>query len=261
MKFYHVLLVTAVTFLSSADNVQSAIDSGQVQVSTEHTSLSRHPTTNDNIRSLRTVEADDDGTSEERGLEFVSKIGSYFKNNYNVSKWAAKGKSEDYVKEKLGMTGLQGERLKSHPKYKYFESFVIQEEAHRLNRWLAQNVTPYDAWLKLGFARADDLAAIKDTNDFRIYKRYVTEFDNRALHNFVAAGIPVPVSSGASNIEMIARATVLGIDKRSKFYAKMALGLDKLTEAEMVGHSNFVYYKYYLGVFEDAGKNKRTKAT
>lgn len=123
------------------------------------------------------------------------------KKNAQVTWWLEAGKSDDYVRGALKLKGLKGDALKSHKNYRYYAHFVKKSEEYQLNKWLTRDVTTYMAWEMLGFqqiTKADELPLIKMTDEFRLYKRYVNDFDTYALRTMKAGYEPprVMVSRG-----------------------------------------------------------------
>lgn len=77
-------------------------------------------------RILRTV----DRNSEERGI--ASSVAMWAKVKY----WAHAGKSDEYVKQRVGMAGLTGKALEFDPNYKYLERFWHRLEGRTLDKWV-----------------------------------------------------------------------------------------------------------------------------
>ncbi|EGZ15250.1 hypothetical protein PHYSODRAFT_286289 [Phytophthora sojae] len=83
-------------------------------------------------RLLRVSSAANDATpsTEKRGI--LSSIKMWVKTQY----WSLIEKSDDYVKAKLGLAGIEDSVMKAKPNYKYLQRFRYKVEGCMLDKWL-----------------------------------------------------------------------------------------------------------------------------
>ncbi|KAL4152389.1 hypothetical protein PRNP1_009320 [Phytophthora ramorum] len=220
----HVLLATVVTLLAST----YAAAQTKISAVTSHSSpnwgdeLVRDRNGASNGRSLRVGT----NTVEERAT-WLEKLGK----NVKVRWWLETEKTDDYVLKALNLKGLRGSDLTTNANYKYFLKFAKKAESYRLNKWLRKDFPTYQVWKELGLqgVRTVELNQIKNTKNFRIYKRYVNEFDDYVYRSIMAGYNPpkVMVVSGATKAEMTARVEII----RGKPLEK---------------HDNYGYFKLFL---------------
>ncbi|GMF28741.1 unnamed protein product [Phytophthora fragariaefolia] len=103
-------------------------------------------------------------------------------------------------------------------------------EEYLLNKWLRKEFTTYQVWSEKGLQATTspkDLFKIKNSDNFRVYKRYVNDFDTYVLRIMKAGYDPprIMVSYGASKAAMVARTEIMAEAGRSAAYAKLALGM------------------------------------
>ncbi|EGZ13781.1 hypothetical protein PHYSODRAFT_513852, partial [Phytophthora sojae] len=158
--------------------------------------------------------------------------------------------TEDYVKKALKMEGLSGTALTSHKNYNLLVKYVDTAEMYRLNKWARGGFPTYDIWVELGLGRVTSLAQIeqvKNTNAYRIYKRYVNAFDDSVIST-MGSGYHLPklVSDKATPAEMTARAQIWAEAGRSDDYVMMMLGLTGLKGAKLARNRNYPYYTEFL---------------
>ncbi|KAE8994427.1 hypothetical protein PR002_g19929, partial [Phytophthora rubi] len=173
-------------------------------------------------RSLRAGNAIDteDESTEDRA----------FLTNVKVRWWLEAEKSDDYVKKALKLDGLKGEALTTNKNYKAFRYFVKKAEGYRLSKWYRHEYNTYQAWKEMGFVKitkASDLDKIRNTDQFRVYKRYVNTLDSQLLWRLEQGMNPpaVFVTRGPSKAELTARTEIMAEAGRSVAYAKVALGM------------------------------------
>ncbi|KAH7481952.1 RxLR effector protein Avr1 [Phytophthora ramorum] len=256
----HVLLATVVTLLAST----YAAAQTKISAVTSHSSpnwgdeLVRDRNGASNGRSLRVGT----NTVEERAA-WLEKLGK----NVKVRWWLETEKTDDYVLKALNLKGLRGSDLTTNANYKYFLKFAKKAESYRLNKWLRNDFPTYEAWKELGMQKVlfiEQLNQIKNTKNFRIYKRYVNEFDDYVYRSMMAGYNPpkVMVVSGATKAEMTARVEIMAEAKRSEAYAKVALGLTvpgrprlTLTGKPLEKHDDYEYFELFLA---EAAKMAKT---
>ncbi|EGZ15243.1 hypothetical protein PHYSODRAFT_265238 [Phytophthora sojae] len=119
MCFFHVEVLMAVALLT----ITTAADSTPAKTST---GVALRDDRTNSGRILRTV----DRNSEERGI--ASSVAMWAKVKY----WAHAGKSDEYVKQRVGMAGLTGKALEFDPNYKYLERFWHRLEGRTLDKWV-----------------------------------------------------------------------------------------------------------------------------
>ncbi|KAG7400354.1 hypothetical protein PHYBOEH_006111 [Phytophthora boehmeriae] len=260
------LLATSETFATATDSKGSALVSHDIP-----TSVNIEPSNKRFLRTTKTIDDDDsDSTNsintEERKIEMpaaLKNLGIKAKRRY----WLEFDKSDDYIKEKLGLTGLTGKQLTEHTNYKHFRWIQFRKEGDMLHDWLAQ-VPPlptFDAWKKLGLEdmvlKRVQLDVIKQTDKYATYERYVKGFDKFIIREW-SRWSPDPhvpknqIPRSATETEMMAKADIWGRTTMSDEYVLYALGLDKLKRAELVKNDD--YKKYFL-LFKDVKEKMEMK--
>ncbi|KAE9237513.1 hypothetical protein PF005_g642 [Phytophthora fragariae] len=203
-------------------------------------------------RSLRAGNAIDteDESTEDRA----------FLTNVKVRWWLEAEKSDDYVKKALKLDGLKGEALTTNKNYKAFRYFVKKAEGYRLSKWYRHEYNTYQAWKEMGFVKitkASDLGKIRNTDQFRVYKRYVNTLDSQLLWRLEQGMNPpaVFVTRGPSEAELTARTEIMAEAGRSVAYAKVALGMREaphpnklklLYGPALEAHEDFKFFKLFL---------------
>ncbi|ETI46376.1 hypothetical protein F441_09207 [Phytophthora nicotianae CJ01A1] len=128
-----------------------------------HTKISRTDTSGYGGRLLRTARMSDD---EARGVLIPGL------KNWRVTSWIKNGKSDDYVMDKLKLTGLIGRALTEDPNFKYFQKFKV-------DGWLKKGASTTTAWDDLGL-NSIALGEVTKVDTFRIYQQYITELNKKA---------------------------------------------------------------------------------
>ncbi|POM74916.1 Avirulence protein (Avh) [Phytophthora palmivora] len=148
-----------------------------------------------------------------------------------LSWWREMGKSDEYVKKKLGLQGLSGEELTSHKNYPRFVKHLDTVEKHKLWDIARGGFSTYSKG---------------NTEAFRIYKRFVGIFDEN-MDNTLHSGYKPPkkIDKNATPIEMYARAQVWAESKTDDVYVRMILGLENVKNDKLVMKPTYKYYKHY----------------
>ncbi|POM66420.1 Avr1 secreted RxLR effector peptide protein [Phytophthora palmivora] len=154
-----VLLTTVGTLTMATENTQIKISNVASPIAAISTRL---------LRNAKSV--DDDVTdSEDRGLQsFISSLLS----TRQINSWIKAGKTDDFVMNTLGLTGLTGEKLKNNPNFKKFQAFQV-------GRWLKEN-TPTSSVLEKLKLNELDYAALITADGYNTYVKYVFDLGKRA---------------------------------------------------------------------------------
>ncbi|OWZ08527.1 RxLR effector protein [Phytophthora megakarya] len=222
MKF-QVLLATvfAVVFCSIVVSATTEIE--QAKTSALSISQSSYAAFEDQKRSLRSSKMAEVGNekTEERGAWKWVK----------VRYWLEAEKSDEHVRKALKLNGMDEATMKFQKNYKYYEYFAKKSLEYRIGRWLGKDMTTWNVWKELGLhtkiTKRDDIDSIAHTPEFKIYSRYVNDFDHNMIQT-VKVGYNVPsliISRGASDAEMYARVKIMAIAQRENKYAQMLLGM------------------------------------
>ncbi|KAE8897375.1 hypothetical protein PF005_g16051 [Phytophthora fragariae] len=209
MRFFHAVLVMAIALLTIATTAASTPD-------------------HSNRRMLRAI---DTNLDERASLIMWAKVRS----------WARAGKSDAYVKEKLGIAGLRGGVLKSNPNYKHLQKFRYKLEGYTLDDWMEEGLTVHGAWMHLKLNEVPE-AALAQSDKFRTYKRYATRWDDMTYAHYNTIFQP-PVEYGGSPAELNAKVEIWAAARRPKWYVQDMLNLDKSDEL-LSYYNKFVELKY-----------------
>ncbi|ETK79501.1 hypothetical protein L915_14654 [Phytophthora nicotianae] len=150
-----------------------------------HTKISRTTTSGYGGRLLRTDAMNDD---ESRGLTMPIGL--------RIKSWIKKGKPDEYVMNKLKLTGLIGRALTEDPNFKYFQKFKV-------DGWLKKEASTTTAWDDLDIA----LGEVTKVDTFRIYEQYITELNKKAenIHWDQWSNL----FGGGSETELVAKVLIL----------------------------------------------------
>ncbi|GMF36336.1 unnamed protein product [Phytophthora lilii] len=193
MRLHQNLLVLVVTFLISTGALAEVTPSSRLPLSV---SLATQTTLNAR-RLLRADKNDEINAEETEEKGFWKRV--------KVEWWLQMGTADDNVKAKLKLTGLKGKDLTSHKNFKRYKQFANKAENYRLNQWLRNKFTTYDAWNTLKLPQA-----------------------NSGFRRKVKAGYNPPakmVSREATEVEMTLRTLIMARSKVEDNFAKLALGL------------------------------------
>ncbi|ETP27010.1 hypothetical protein F441_00427, partial [Phytophthora nicotianae CJ01A1] len=204
--------------------------------------------------SADTSRDDHDGVSRGAGLQRFSNSGrltkekreergifSGIKNWVKMKYWVSLKKSDKYVMEKLGLQGLQGQALRTHPKYKTLEKFWYKRESSELDDWFNEGLTLYGAWTRLKLDKVPSAQVMK-TNEYKTYVHYVKKYDSM-VYNFKNGIWQPPIEFGGTDAEIFAKVQVWAAAKRPRWYVKEMLELDGLSKSELVADK---FYKKFL---------------
>ncbi|GMF60794.1 unnamed protein product [Phytophthora fragariaefolia] len=267
MHLHQALLAVVVYFVACANDNALSAATGNAKATTwalpaDPLPIYSNIAGRDGVRSLRV----ENENSEQR-----NSLWSKISNSVKVRWWLERKKSDSYVVEALKLKNLKGDDLLKAPNYKYLKFFREKSEEYLLNKWLKKEFTTYQVWMEKGLkdiTDPKDLAKIKKTDNFRVYKRYVNDFDTYVLRTMKAGYIPprMMVSFGTSNAEMVARTEIMAESGRSAAYAKLALGMSPPGKPATVLYGNaletnpaFPYFQFFLRVKEPALRRELTR--
>ncbi|OWZ10733.1 hypothetical protein PHMEG_00016373 [Phytophthora megakarya] len=169
------------------------------------------------------------------------------------------GKSDDFVKEKLKLTGLSGVALTSNKNYKHFKKFVMIKTWNQLDAWRNTETPTYDVWRTLGFGNMntwDDLMNAADTDAFKLYQQYADYFDNYAITKAFVDHKAISVLSGDTPwTERVARMVSWKENDKDELYVMVALGFDKLSPAALEANTNGKTFMIYWLLKHDNSLN------
>ncbi|KAG7377069.1 hypothetical protein PHYBOEH_001150 [Phytophthora boehmeriae] len=166
--------------------------------------------------------------------------------------WAETKASDDYVKNKLRLTGKSEEILKNH---KTYQRYLYTTERIEFSKWVAQKppLPTFDAWRYLGLNKmvlqGKSLKEIKKTAEFKSYEHYVRMFDQGISADWkVGYKTEHMIPRYATPVEMTAKAELWAANGMPDKYVLYALNLNKLPHSERVTVED---YQYFL-IFKNA---------
>ncbi|KAG7384225.1 hypothetical protein PHYBOEH_009586 [Phytophthora boehmeriae] len=253
------LLVISETFITA--NASQVVTSNGI-LSHSHVADRHHANSKRYVRIAKLTDEDDStgliNTEERTGgvgavKGFFSNLGTHAK----MRVWLEREKPDEYAFKKLGLEGLTGTQLTSHPNYKKFLWYSDKAEGYKLNRWLLEDppLPTYDGWVLLGLENMVDrnipMEMIKRTKAFRTYERYVKEFDQDVIILGKTGSTPQnQISRHATPAEMTAKAEIWAKNKMTDDYVIYALGLKGLSREELARNVDFQYFR----IFKEAQK-------
>ncbi|KUF82605.1 hypothetical protein AM587_10004336 [Phytophthora nicotianae] len=211
MRYIETLVLTLIVVLASSSAFPALPD----------LPFSSHPAQRRSLRASTAPKVEGiNENSAERGL------GKHIK----VRWWLESEAPDAYVKKMLKLNGLDNAALKAHKNYKYYAYFARKSEDYLLNKWLRTDITTFDAWKNLKLDRIthrNQLNQVENTENFRVYSRYVKQFNANVASTLDAGYTPraVMVARGSTDAEMTARTLIMakaGIDDK---VAKVLLGM------------------------------------
>ncbi|EEY54338.1 secreted RxLR effector peptide protein, putative [Phytophthora infestans T30-4] len=209
-----------------------------------------------------------DNTVEVRSED--SACWSTLKTKIKLQWWLETGRSDDYVMKKLKLNGLKGAALTTHKNYQIYDRFAKKALMNRLSKRLEDNTATYSVWKELGLdhvSKASDLPKIMNSENFKIYEKYVKAFDDRIIHLWRTWHGVVPqaaaITREVTEAEMTARTFFLAQSKIKTNDAKVLLGLtvpgkSRFTLAGDALESH-VDYKYFNKIFVEEGPSLKNQ--
>ncbi|OWZ08314.1 RxLR effector protein [Phytophthora megakarya] len=214
------------------------------------------------LRFAKTFHEYDDATKKHNSFDeeervnpmstILSKISANMPIKVKLNWWEILGKSNNYVKKKLGLENMKGEELKKHAHFRYYLKYVDDTEEFAL--WQKVDTSTYQVWKDLGLENKvktiDDLEMVRGTDEFRKYKRFVNIFDKNMADRLAWGSRYHPpryADPHATEVEWFVRAGIWGEAKRDDQFVKRMLGL---MHAKGVKLNENKYYQYYLNIFQ-----------
>ncbi|ETM03361.1 hypothetical protein F442_00460 [Phytophthora nicotianae P10297] len=184
-------------------------------------------------RSLRVAKSTD---NEERGIQDLTKA-------LKTTFWLETGKSDDYVRNVLGLKNLSGDKLKTAPNYVYYEHFLHALEGRKLQSWLAKGKTTKSVWAEY---KLDDIRAaqLKDNDGFKTYLRYAIMEDNHFYKQRIMEQ-PVKVDYSGTPAELSAKVDMWFTLNRPTWYVKKMLNLDRRSINTFLKSPNYLHYERF----------------
>ncbi|KAL3663404.1 hypothetical protein V7S43_011809 [Phytophthora oleae] len=233
MGYCRFLLLTALALLISADFTASTA-----------------PRLNSNGRALRVTKEEDDEERAGLAAKLSDLITKFSSKEQQVVRWADAQKTDEFVLDAFKLKGLTGDRLKLNKNYKYFEQFKKIKESDQITAWIKAETSTSAVWRTSGLGNVrtiDEILAVEPTEAFQMYTRFLERYDSAVILKAHKAKTPIPViSDDLTWAEKTVRAANWVATGRSRAFAKAALGLDKLTPAELAKTKNFEFYLIFL---------------
>jgi hypothetical protein len=224
MRFSYLLVATAAAFLSRLVTAEQAIDSSRRFV--------RVAGTTDDVRSA----------TEERG--FLSQIADDIGSMANRAKWVNADKTDDFVKQALGLEKLSEQALKASPKFKVLEEFQRKMDEKKVKAWLYEDTTTAEVWKILGLDKLTK-AEIKNSDALRTYVRYATRLDDD-IWNLKRASFEPDL---ADPKELAVKIKLWAKAGRPRDYVFEIMGKNALK-----GSPNYKYYQRYAKLLKASSR-------
>ncbi|KAG7386064.1 hypothetical protein PHYBOEH_008793 [Phytophthora boehmeriae] len=152
---FHTAFILLALVITECALAKSALVVSPKKLSTS--SIDSGLTSRRRLRTNNNIDSDklDAAKTEDRGIfssiqTTLSKAKEKASMALKRTSWVNKGLSDDEALKKLGMEGLSGVKLTSHPNYKYFQKFQYKKEGRQLDNYVFDDVPTYDVWKKLG---------------------------------------------------------------------------------------------------------------
>ena len=183
--------------------------------------------------------------------------------------WIALGKSEEEVKEMLGMKGLTETGFTTSKNYKQFENFQNARESQLLDVWSSQKKLAHDVWEELKLQEAPP-GGLEHSANFKLYERYLKIEDDNIWERMNDEDVK-KWDEREGEEELNAKTEIWKSADRPPWYVKSRLNLHQGRNA-CRNQPNFVYFrryldetdnflsKYYLGLEEKEATEKRIAA-
>ncbi|OWZ14408.1 hypothetical protein PHMEG_00012123 [Phytophthora megakarya] len=237
MRIPLTFLMMAVSFLISNKLISS--------VSADQAKRSQLRGTKPSYMSLTEAEGETidevDTSKEDRGI--FSSIKYNVANAAKLEFWVSGGKSDNYVIKRLGMDGLTGTALTSHPNYQILQKFRYKHEGRKLDGWLwGDQLTLDGAWVRLGLDKVSS-SSVMNTDAYRTYVRFVRKYDDLVYDN---GFFRPPTVYGGNDAQMRAKVIVWAGERRPTWYVKQMLQLGNLEKAKMNADPDLTYFYLFL---------------
>lgn len=169
MVYYHVLVVTVLILASSVCTLTTADEVSQIKITSVTSPDERFNGAVGGrlLRTSNTIDSDPTNSEEKALPSFItSRI-----TRWRIKTWITAKKSDNYVKRVLGMEGLTGAALTSHPKSKTYQKF-------KLGDWLKKDTSTAQVWDDLGMAALRE-ADVPNADGFGTYFLYMLAYDRK----------------------------------------------------------------------------------
>ncbi|CAI5723894.1 unnamed protein product [Hyaloperonospora brassicae] len=160
--------------------------------------------------------------------------------------WLAVGKTDDEVKELLGLKGLTGTELVTASGFKIFEGFQHARKEIELKKWLSEHKTAHIVWMLLK-PKKMPLDEFMRSDDYGRYLRYARMEDDAIYQRFWKSEEDVVVDPDELPVELNARVDMWAESKRPWIFVKRRLGIkDSIFINTILSHPKFEYYLAWL---------------
>ncbi|EGZ15315.1 hypothetical protein PHYSODRAFT_432380, partial [Phytophthora sojae] len=168
----------------------------------------------------------------------------------NVQMWVEMRVTEAYVKQELGLAGLAGKTLESHPNYKILKNFKYAREGRELDELLEHQASTKFLWEDLRLNEVEP-ELLKTTDAFKTYVRYANKVDEDIWRFKTGAFhqnhlFEPKVYYGGSPEEMAVKLELWAKAKRPGWYVKKLLYIDALEGTALISHPHYAYYQKFL---------------
>ncbi|KAL4128755.1 hypothetical protein PRIC2_007737 [Phytophthora ramorum] len=233
---YYTLLATVLAFLVNSDTLAIAAEPSQTKIS--------GVTALDALLDGRQLRGAETGSPdvEERGVDALVKWAK-------VKYWAQVGKSDEYVKQSLGLERLTGNALTASPAFKYYQEYLRKTGGPKLIKWLhhEENGRPtHEVWKRLGL---EDMPAAEreGSQEFKTYVRYATMYDDQLHQRLDSGAEPMVIVGSMYPDEMIEKIGIWAKKKRSNSYVKRMLGLERKSEYKLSVNEEYQLFLKLVG--------------
>ncbi|KAF4147618.1 hypothetical protein GN958_ATG03191 [Phytophthora infestans] len=196
------------------------------------------------LRGTNKAETDPFDTEERGVFSSIKSMGTSIKKWAKTKYWAETGKSDDYVKQKLGLRDVPEAALKSSPKYKVYQQFLHKQEGVQMDDKIRSGMQTETFWNDLGLSGID-AARRESTDAYRKYVRFTNRFDSKAEGRMFSQ-FEMIVKPGKTDEEVTTRMKTWAASDRSPTFAKRMLGLNGLGKDKRKEEPLNKYFEYFL---------------
>nr|AEK80733.1 Avh140 [Phytophthora sojae] len=195
--------------------------------SLDHAPLARKRVSVDGGRQLRSVP--DSSETEEKG------VWSWIVKHYQMKAWVANGTPPKQVMKELGLLGLRGNALTTHPNYERY----LQFERKAMKDAIHEGVDTITLWTKWNLGQMSEA----ERQTFALYKEYATLYDKLYYANRNSFVDELPILTRSTPGEMEVKLDIWAELIRSNKYVHEMLGLTGKPEKVVMANP---YYKRFF---------------
>uniref|UniRef100_A0AAV1TIV4 RxLR effector protein n=1 Tax=Peronospora matthiolae TaxID=2874970 RepID=A0AAV1TIV4_9STRA len=159
---------------------------------------------------------------------------------FKTKLWSALGKSDEEIREMLGMKGLTETGLTTHKNYKLYKKI---RDSRLLDGWSSKGRMAHDVWEELQLHKVSP-ELLEHSEDFKLYKQYLMIEDDSIWKRMDDDGVK-KWDEREGKEELNAKVEIWKLAKRKPWYVQSRLNLHQ-NRRECMGQPNFDFYRRYL---------------